>query len=82
MIDTTSISEINNMKDREVTLAQFPKVTFQMISKATTIDIIPPRSLVIHTPNHKCCQIIQNGEGKAAQGKMSETQRTEEAIYK
>lgn len=49
MVDITSILEINNTKDREVMLAQFPKVTFQIISKATTIDIIPPRSLVIHT---------------------------------
>lgn len=38
MIDITSTSEINNMKDREVMLAQFRKVTFQIISKTTITD--------------------------------------------
>lgn len=57
------------MKGREVMLGQFPKFTFQSNSKTKTVSVIRPPGLIVHTPKHKRCQIIQNGMGKAAQRK-------------
>lgn len=52
------------MKDKEVILAQFPKVTLQSNSKTKTICVILPPSLVVYTPNHNR-QIIQSALRRA-----------------
>lgn len=59
MTSTTSILEIKTLKDREVMLPQFLKVTIQ--SKSSVLFC-----LVVHTLKHKCCHSIQNGMQRAA----------------
>lgn len=59
MTSTTSALEIKTLKDKEVMLAQFRKVTIQ--GKSSVLFW-----LVVHTLKHKRCHAIQNGMQKAA----------------
>lgn len=55
MIAISSILQIKNVKDTEVTTAQFSKVILQINSKTNPVFVIRPPSLILQTPNHKRC---------------------------